>query len=107
MVSQIGFDSLLTAVFLLPLQGEGRDGDGVIAPSLLPHPHPNPPLEGEGIAVVVLRRSLRRLPAIDSGGEGDTIIAAKAATLSKPVPAAGTFEGWPDTLKDFKLLEPL
>ena len=42
------------AVFLLPLQGEGRDGDGVIPLSLLPHPHPNHPLEGEGIAVVVL-----------------------------------------------------
>ena len=48
-----------TAVFLLPLQGKGRDGDGVIALSLLPHPYPNHPLEGEGIAVIVLIRSLR------------------------------------------------
>ena len=37
-------------VFLLPLQGEGRDGDGVTSQpqGKYTHPHPNPPLEGEG-----------------------------------------------------------
>ena len=37
------------AVFLLPLQGEGRDGDGVIPLSLLPHPTLTLPLKGRGL----------------------------------------------------------
>ncbi|MBP8215791.1 MAG: molybdopterin-dependent oxidoreductase, partial [Propionivibrio sp.] len=32
----------------LPLQGGGREGDGVIATASGTHPHPNPPLEREG-----------------------------------------------------------
>ena len=48
------------AVFLLPLQGEGRDGDGVVAPlQVFPHPLPSPPLEGEGINAIRLRASPR------------------------------------------------
>src|SRR5690606_32788314 len=31
---------------LLPLQGEGRDGDGVCRRVMENHPHPCPPLEG-------------------------------------------------------------
>ncbi len=61
----------LTYLRLLPLQGGGREGDGVEVSANETHPHPNPPLEGEGAT-----------------------------------PAAGKFEGWPDTLKDFKLLDP-
>ena len=35
---------------LLPLQGGGREGDGVdsVGGGSVPHPHPSPPLEGEG-----------------------------------------------------------
>ena len=47
--------ALVCSVLLLPLQGEGRDGDGFGFHDLTwhrgieTHPHPNPPLEGEGI----------------------------------------------------------
>jgi len=34
----------------LPLQGEGRDGDGFDVGTAVTHPLPNPPLEGEGAA---------------------------------------------------------
>jgi hypothetical protein len=32
---------------LLPLQGEGGDGDGLYISTILTHPHLGPPLEGE------------------------------------------------------------
>jgi tetratricopeptide (TPR) repeat protein len=32
----------------LPLQGGGKEGDGVVLAPDFTHPHPNPPLEGEG-----------------------------------------------------------
>ena len=38
---------------------------------------------------------LRPLPLGEGGGEG-----------APQIPVAGKFEGWPDTLKDFKLLDP-
>jgi 5-methyltetrahydrofolate--homocysteine methyltransferase len=37
----------------LPLQGEGRDGDGFKPRADATHPHPNPPLEGEGLKVML------------------------------------------------------
>ena len=46
-----------SSVFLLPLQGGGRVGDGLKLryschlPTTSTHPHPSPPLEGEGVAV--------------------------------------------------------
>jgi hypothetical protein len=41
------------ALSLLPLQGEGWDGDGFLSCAIETHPHPNPPprrapLKGEG-----------------------------------------------------------
>src|SRR5690242_5669558 len=53
----------------LPLQGEGQDGDGVVANhSVQNHPHPSPPLEGEGA------RSVRILHDVGFGLEaGDRI----------------------------------
>ena len=34
---------------LLPLQGEGWEGDEFLPQTAETHPHPNPPLEGKGI----------------------------------------------------------
>jgi hypothetical protein len=49
----------------LPLQGGGREGDGVLCRySVKPHPHPIPPLEGEG-AVMVERPPATRLYSCD------------------------------------------
>ena len=49
--------------FSFPFKGKAGMGMGLLrCHTLLPHPHPNLPLEGEGIAVFVLRRSLRPEP---------------------------------------------
>src|SRR5690606_29383801 len=60
---QLGIGAFLEErplAFLLPLQGEGRDGEGLAMDSKETHPHPNPPLEGEGFRAVTSVRVRRR-----------------------------------------------
>jgi thiol:disulfide interchange protein len=76
----------------LPLQGGGREGDGVRRSARETHPHPSPPLEGEGVNAVRRRGAMRAHGLFYAIGVIVSFLALAGVLLA--LKGAGSAVGW-------------